>query len=180
MSCASSRRLHPPSRLRSRRCPPTICYQMWTVKRDHKWRIINTSHNPKGNYKLYNKRSLTIHLPVKTHLVKLNRCSSSKQAQPSQNHHRELPEVFGMERRANKEYGNWRRPTKYHSCYPHGSDVKQLYEIINVLWLPQSPYSKAESTNSLYKPHITVFGRAVNKKCLVNVARAVWKPAELL
>jgi len=32
MSCASSRRLHRPSRLRSRHCPTTICYRMWTVK----------------------------------------------------------------------------------------------------------------------------------------------------
>jgi len=31
-SCASSSRLHPPSQLRSRHCPKTICYQMWTVK----------------------------------------------------------------------------------------------------------------------------------------------------
>jgi len=35
-------------------------------------------------------------------LVKINRFSSSKQSQPSQHHHREAPEVFRLEGRANK------------------------------------------------------------------------------
>jgi len=36
------------------------------------------------------------------YLVKLNRCSSSKQSQPPQSQHREAPKGFRLERRANR------------------------------------------------------------------------------